>query len=315
MLQIIDYNQSYKKKWDDFIQKSKNGTFLFFRDYMEYHSNRFKDSSLLFVKNTIIYAVLPANIDHKILYSHQGLTYGGFIFSNKVSIGDVLQMFELLISKLNTLGIEKVIYKAIPYIYHKLPSQEDIYALFRINAKKIGCNISSSIFQSNKIKFNESRKSGLRKATKQSLSVNISEQYDQFIEILNENLNKKYGIQAVHTASEIISLRSLFPENIKLYVVQKSNRIIAGTILYMMPHYIHVQYMAANEEGKQTGALDLLFDHLINKIYTSVPVLDFGHSSEQNGHYLNENLIFQKEGFGGRAVCYDFYAALSCKIR
>ena len=35
---------------------------------------------------------------------------------------------------------------------------------------------------------------------------------------------------------------------------------------------------------------------------------DFGVSTEQRGSYLNEGLIFQKEGFGGRAICYDTYA-------
>jgi hypothetical protein len=35
--------------------------------------------------------------------------------------------------------------------------------------------------------------------------------------------------------------------------------------------------------------------------------LDFGKSTETHSDILNENLIYQKEGFGARAVCYDTY--------
>ena len=60
-------------------------------------------------------------------------------------------------------------------------------------------------------------------------------------------------------------------------------------------------------EGKELGVLDLLFDYLINQEYTNYPYFDFGQSTEQMGNYLNESLIFQKEGFGGRGMCYDIY--------
>ena len=36
-------------------------------------------------------------------------------------------------------------------------------------------------------------------------------------------------------------------------------------------------------------------------------IFDFGISTEQGGRYLNEGLIFQKEGFGARTVVYDTY--------
>ena len=71
---------------------------------------------------------------------------------------------------------------------------------------------------------------------------------------------------------------------------------------------IHTQYIASTDEGKAEGALDLLFDKLINNnVYPSALYFDFGKSTENGGHYLNNNLIFQKEGFGGRGVCYDTY--------
>ena len=70
---------------------------------------------------------------------------------------------------------------------------------------------------------------------------------------------------------------------------------------------LHTQYISANARGKQLGAIDLLFDHLINHIYCDYPVIDFGKSTVSDSADLNSQLIFQKEGFGASAVCYDTY--------
>ena len=70
---------------------------------------------------------------------------------------------------------------------------------------------------------------------------------------------------------------------------------------------VHVQYISANYEGKELGALDMLFDYLINTQYKEYDYFDFGQSTEQMGNFLNENLLFQKEGFGGRGVIYPVY--------
>ena len=47
-IDIVKYNHNMKAEWDAFVKTSKNGTFLFMRDYMEYHNDRFIDYSLLF---------------------------------------------------------------------------------------------------------------------------------------------------------------------------------------------------------------------------------------------------------------------------
>ena len=60
------------------------------------------------------------------------------------------------------------------------------------------------------------------------------------------------------------------------------------------------------------SAVDLLFHHLINGTYADVPYFDMGTSVEEGGRVLNEGLIFQKEGFGGRAVVYDTYELDLC---
>jgi hypothetical protein len=307
MIEVKKYNKENKFEWDAIVKNSKNGTFILQRDYMDYHSHLFVDFSLVIYKKGKIEAVIPGNRMNNIFYSHQGLTYGGLLCSHRITVQDVLNIFDLIDDFLLQSGIEEVVYKPIPYIYHLLPSQEDIYALFRRNAQKIICNISSTIYQNNKLKFIESRKSGIRKAISSNLKIVESSNFHDFWNILVENLHKSHGVRPVHTCDEIIYLSDKFPDSIKLYLVQSDKRIFAGTVLYITPMVVHVQYISANLEGKENGSLDFLFFELINNIFKSIPYFDFGHSTESNGNILNNKLIFQKEGFGGRGVVYDIY--------
>lgn len=307
MFEIKEYTLDLANDWNSFVEKSKNGTFLFNRNYMDYHSDRFKDYSLLVYRKGKLYTVLPANRVDDVLYSHQGLTYGGFIMSSKVTALEMTEVFNYVNKYLSQDGIKKVVYKPIPFIYHQMPAQEDLYALFKSNARIIGRNISSTIYQNNKIRFIESRKSGIRKSLKNNIVVKESDDYASFWKILNDNLLNKYETAPVHSLEEIKLLNSRFPQNIRLYLAYNNNVPIGGTIIYITAQVLHTQYISANNEGKELGALDLIFDQLINKEYKNIPIFDFGQSTEQMGKVLNESLIFQKEGFGGRGVVYDIY--------
>jgi len=305
---IEKYQKEKHNIWNHFVAKSKNGTFLFDRRYMDYHEDRFDDHSLMIFRKDKLYALLPANRVNNTLYSHQGLTFGGFIMDKNNSTSGMLEIVKETKDYLLSHGINEIIYKPTPYIYHHLPSQEDMYAFFRCcEIQTVGCNISSAIFQNNKIKFESSRKGGIVKALRAELHISESKNYSAFWNILKNNMSMKYKTKPVHTVDEIKLLHSHFPDNIKLYLVYRDKTVLGGTVLYLTHNVVHTQYISASLEGKKNGALDFLFDHLINKLYTSIPCFDFGHSTEQMGKYLNEQLIFQKEGFGGRGVTYNTY--------
>jgi predicted N-acyltransferase len=157
------------------------------------------------------------------------------------------------------------------------------------------------------MRFSESRKSGIRKAHRQGLTVAESTDFAAFWQILNENLTGKYGVRPVHSVAELELLHSRFPEKIRLYMAFDGETPVGGTLLFLTPQVLHTQYISANAFGKQHGAIDLLFDHLINNTYKDYPYIDFGKSTVSDSADLNEQLIFQKEGFGARAVCYDTY--------
>jgi hypothetical protein len=306
-LRVFPYTKQDKELWDSFVSRSKNGVFLFYRDYMEYHSDRFTDHSLLFYKGGKLVALLPANIDHRTLYSHGGLTFGGIISGYDMSQELMLEIFSKLAEHCGTQGVTQVIYKVVPYIYHSAPADEDLYALFRNSAMLIARNVSSSIALPQKQPFDSSRKDNIRKANKNALTVRESTDYEAFMEIAKETLAARHGVRPVHTVEEIKLLASRFPDNIKLFASYKDEVMLAGIVMYESRNVAHMQYAANSKQGWNIGAQDIIEDYLINQYYRDKKCFDFGISTEKSGQLLNFGLISRKEKFGASAVTYDIY--------
>ena len=307
-MKVVKYSEEYRKVWDAFILTAKNGHFLFFRNYMEYHSDRFVDHSLLvFDDKERLLAVLPANIQGNIVYSHQGLTFGGFVTCSRVTTQIMLDIFSSVIECLKSIQVETLLYKSIPSIYTELSAQEDRYSLFVHDAQLIRRDVSSAIDLRVPFKYSKGRKWTVNKAKKESIEVFQAGDYKGFWQLLSAVLSSQHGAKPVHSLSEIEYLHNCFPENIKLFVAKKSDEVMSGAVIYETASVAHTQYLANSEEGREIGALDFLLDYLIKDIYKGKKYFDFGISTEEGGRILNKGLIAQKEGFGARAIAHDFY--------
>ena len=237
MFEIRRYTPADAGDWNQFVAESKNGTFLFDRRYMDYHADRFSDYSLMVFRRGRLYALLPANADGATLVSHQGLTYGGLMTNERATAADIVQVFKRLNDYLRNEGFRRVVYKPVPWIYHRQPSEEDLYAL---------------------------------------------------VEICGATLSARGLSSTITTPSRLWPMK-------------------CRPVLYVTDRVVHSQYIAANARGKVIHALDLLFEVVIRQSLEDHPYFDFGISTEEHGTYLNEQLIYQKEGFGGRGLCYDWY--------
>ncbi|MBQ0085830.1 MAG: GNAT family N-acetyltransferase [Prevotella sp.] len=309
-MQVVRYTIEWEEAWNNFIEDSKNGTFLLNRNYMDYHKDRFKDCSLIFSEGDTIMGVLPANWaeEEKTVYSHQGLTYGGLIMNPKCTSAHVMQMMNEAIDYCkNTLGAEKMIYRAVPIIYQKYPSQEDLYYIWQHGGTIKQRLLSSSILMKRPLKFHHSRTASINKAIRNELYVEKNLDPQDFWVVLEEVLQEHHSAKPVHTLQEMTTLMESFPREIQLFTVKKDKRVIAGTILYVTPQVVHTQYIASNNEGRNNGALDLLFKYLIQEKFKHITFFDFGTSNEDAGHSINTGLIAQKEHYGGRGVVYDTY--------
>ena len=308
MFEVRRYSPDKASEWNLFVATSKNGTFLFDRRYMDYHSDRFEDCSLMVYRKGQLFALLPGNRKGNVFVSHQGLTYGGFVTDAQATAEHVCEAFVAVNEWLRTEDFRKVVYKPMPWIYQMLPAEEDVYALFvRCHARLVERDVSSTVFLHHRLKFTESRLSGIRKARRSGFEVRESDDIDAFWTILSENLRVKYNAMPVHTASEMRLLKERFPDKIRLFMTYQGDMPMGGTVLYLTPQVVHTQYISASSEGKQLGALDLLFDYLLNEMDFHRPYFDFGTSARENSNEVLSSLIFQKQGFGGRSVCYDWY--------
>jgi hypothetical protein len=307
-IEIRVYSSELKNQWDDFVSAAKNSVFLFYRDYMDYHSDRFQDHSLMFFRDNCLVALLPANIKNNTLYSHAGLTFGGVLSGCNMSTAIMLDIFSSLISNCRAQGINKIVYKAIPYIYHSVPADEDLYALFNFKAKLLARNVTSSIYEPLPLKFFERRLRAIKKAQKNNLKVVRSYDFKRYMQIVEDVLKERHGVKPVHTSHEIELLAKRFPDNIKLFSCFKNETMLAGVIIYESKTVAHAQYIANSNEGRDLGALDLVFNHLVNDFCKASRYFDFGISNEKSGESLNLGLIDYKESFGASAVMHDIYS-------
>ncbi len=302
------YKSTDKSAWDGFVKKAKNATFLFQRDFMDYHSDRFEDYSLIAFDDKKLVAVLPANIKDGVLHSHQGLSYGGLVLGEKTTFLETLDIFKSLLAFLSSEGISTLNLKLLPKIYNTLPSDEMDYLLFLLQAKLVRRDLSCSVFNANPLKIESSnRLRGIKKGVKNELQVREESNFDSFWkEVLEPNLKQIYGEKPVHSLKEINLLKSYFPENIKQFNVYKDQKIVAGTTIFETNEVAHAQYISANEIGRKTGGLDFLFHHLLQH-FSHKKYFDFGISNESQGMKVNKGLMHWKESFGGRGIVHDFY--------
>jgi hypothetical protein len=310
-MEATRYSEGQKSVWNDFVHAAKNGTFLFLRDYMDYHADRFPDCSLMF-KNERghLLAVLPAHYDaeQRRVGSHGGLTFGGFVLSPRITAEEVIALFQTAKEWMQSnLDAETWFYKPVPYIYSTLPAQEDLYALFLQDAQLTERRLSSVVEMDHCPAFRTTRKQGCARALKAGITIEESDDLPIFWGMLDTLLEEKYATHPVHTLSEIQLLKERFPQQIRLFLAKQNEHVVGGTLIYEYRQVAHCQYIASTSEGRSTGALDMLFTHLLHERFLSKRYFDFGTSVEQGGRVLNGGLIFQKEGFGGRGVVYDTY--------
>lgn len=327
MIRIRRYAPADKELWNGFVADSKNATFLFFREYMDYHADRFRDHSLLFFdEKERLVALLPGNettepvaekagAEQRVYYSHQGLTYGGFLLSLHSRMAEVMQLFGALLDYLKGEGFAALYYKRIPMIYHRYPAQEEGYALWRCGAQMTTCLISSTVLlEESRIQTTEARRYQRCRSVKAAGYRMIQDAaLEEFWPMEVLNLQLRYGAVPVHTLEEMTLLQGRFPDKIRCFHASHEEDGIpvpeAGAVIYEAPPVAHVQYGAATSRGKKERVLEFLYLSLIEHYAqdSRFRYFDFGTSNEDGGRFLNEGLISQKEGFGGRGVVYETY--------
>ncbi len=307
------YNSELLGYWNSFIKESKNATFLLDRNYMDYHKHRFADYSLMVYNGNELIALLPLNIVETEVYSHQGLTYGGFVFGKNIRIKEAMECVYSVLKYLEENGIEKLNLKLLPDFYTTMPADDIKYILWMLDAENYRMDTAMSVFKGQELNYQERRKRSINKSKKMNPEIKSTghKEFEVFWEnILEPNLMDRYGVKPVHTLEEILCLYNYFPENIRQYNVYVNGKIMAGATIYSTDYVSHAQYISGSPLGRAEGHLDYLFDYLIKNELQIKNVFDLGICNEENGRNFNQGLLDWKEGFGGRACIHYFYSIL-----
>ena len=242
---VKKYDQNDYKIWNDFIAQAKNATFLFHRDFMEYHKDRFEDFSLLVYQDEKLISILPANKVGNSLYSHQGLTYGGLVFTAKVKGAKVEAVLDAVLYFLKENLFETFYYKPIPNFYFPEGNNEIDFFLFKRGAVLDRKEMNLAVNLELPLQISKSKLKHFRRIEDLDLDIMEEEDFNPFWEkILEPRLLEKFNVKPVHTKEEILLLKQNFPENIRQYSVYQNDEIIAGITIFETENVVKSQYGA-----------------------------------------------------------------------
>jgi hypothetical protein len=307
------YREEDAELWDTLTAESWNGTFLHQRRFLAYHGERFQDLSLVVEDDRgRIIGVFPAALDPgrtDTVVSHPGLSYGGLVHNGALRGAVMLEVLQGISGMYREMDLRYLRYKAVPNIYHVVPSADDLYALFRLGAVRYRCDLSAAVDLDSRGKSSKLRLRNLGKAQRADVRVAFGPRYlEPFWAVLEENLRTKHNTRPVHTLEEITFLHSRFPEQIRCIVGTVGQRVVAGVVVFDSPRVAHVQYSASTAAGNSVGASTMVMDYATGQSADlGARYFDFGISNEQEGRILNEGLYRFKTSFGAGGVVHEFY--------
>jgi hypothetical protein len=300
------FDESLSRDWNQALETSRNGIFLFHRDYMGYHQERFDECSLIAYSNGLPIAVLPATRIGNEAISHSGLTFGGIIFDRQLRFEQVSEVVDGFLATLRSVGVEKLTIKLVPEFLWKYPAGEVPYLLWRKGFTLSRRDLSQLLPFGDSLPLNKSKRAAIQKARKSGLTTREGN-VDEVHALITQVLASRHGVDPVHSKSDLALLQSRFPDHILLRSATSAECAIAAVVIYKYGAVWHTQYLATSEQGRELGALDLLISTVIDEAKTSGALaMSFGTSSEEQGTRVNIGLAWQKESFGARSVCHDF---------
>ena len=306
-LSVEQYTPEHRREWDDFVRGSTNGTFLFERGYMEYHADRFADCSLMVRARPGGAAVglLPANRRGSVVESHGGLTFGGVIRDQAMTLSRMLALLDAVAEFLRERAVRVLHYRAIPHVYHRGPGEEDLYALGLRGARLLHRAPLSVLDARHRVAPQKRRERGARRAAAAAVECGEHDDLQGYWRLLEHALEERYQARPVHTLAEMAELRRRFPGHIRLFASHAGGEMVAGVLVYESASVARTQYIAASPKGRRLGALDMLLGHLCDEVFATKPFIDLGTSDAAGGTGPNPGVLEFKESLGARLVVQD----------
>jgi hypothetical protein len=316
-MDIVRFEKKYHDQWEDFTAASSNGTIFHTRKFLSYHApGKFKDSSLLFFEDKKLVSVLPAAAlerDGKYtLSSHQGASYGGFVYKDSLSIREAFNLTEGLIDFAIKEKFERILITHSPFVYQKRYNNYIDFAFqkngFGYAKREVSSVVALDVGEDDVLKlFKPESRTAVRRAEKLGVVIKKSEDYEAYYEILQNNLAMRHNVQPAHTLEELLRLKKLFGPKIQLVGAYLDGKMIAGVVnFYCNDKVVLVFYISHNPEFQNYRAVNLLFYEIIrDSVKKGLGYLDFGLFTVNMDP--NWGLGRFKENFGARGILRDYF--------
>jgi hypothetical protein len=312
-LRVRPYAEADDGAWEQLVARSWNGTFLHSRRFLSYAADEFVDASLVVegAKGRIagVFAAAVHETDPAMIESHEGLSYGGLVHDGSLGGQAMLSVLEAVAERYYHDGKRTLRIKTVPYVYHRIPAEDDLYALFRLGATRSRCHLASVIDVRNRPAPSKRRVRSLRKAERAGVRVERGADFlAPFWSVLTDRLSGKHDAVPFHTLPQMLHLQSLFPQTIECVVGTLGGRVIAGVVLFRTTLVLHAQYIASDERGYETSAVDLVLRACIDEcVERGTRYFSLGNSTLYGGRVFSETLYQFKSEFGAGAVVHESY--------
>jgi hypothetical protein len=317
MLEIKKFTIEQLDLWEKIAKRANNGTIFHTRKFLSYHPpGRFIDHSLIIYKKDKPYILFPAAErkigEKRFLVSHPGASYGSFVVPDELPFADSYKIVESLLSYAKSQKFDGIRLTPPPTIYSSRLSNYLEFALLQHGFTYLKREISSLLFlestvEQNLEKFKASHQRAVRKAIKEGVEVRESDKFEEFYEILQNNLKIRHNVIPTHTLDELLKLKELFPDKIKLFGAFLKNKMVAGVVNFACTDDVVLAfYISHNEKYQETRALNLLFYSIFDwAIKNEFKVFDFGIFTVNEDP--NFGLARFKENFGASGMFRDTF--------
>lgn len=314
---IEKYNRDLSGWWDKFVWKANNGTLFHTRRFLSYHDEgKFQDHSLIFSEGSTACALFPAAlrvIDGKrVLSSHCGASYGGFVYDEKTSIRTAFDLVESLLEHAEKEKIDRIEMTLPPLIYLARPSNYIDFALYKngfIYKKREVSSVIPLDFNTGDIyqQFKPEARTATRRSQKLGVKIKIKEDFSQFYPILKKNLKLRHNVNPTHTLEELLRLKKLFPERILQFGAYLEDKMIAGVTNFLCNDRVVLAfYISHDEDYQKYRPVNFLFYEIIKwSIEKGYKFLDYGIFTVNEDP--NWGLGKFKESFGARGILRETF--------
>ena len=314
-MQFIEYTDDWKDKWDQFVPASDNGTIFHLRKFLSYHpKSRFKDTSLLVIKNKKLFSIFPAvevvQDGEKVLSSHRGASYGGFVYNIDLNLKDAFELIEGLTDFAKAKNFNGIQLTLPPIIYETKYSNYIDFALVKNGFQYLKRELSSVVqLDINRVEllstYRAEARTAVNKAIKKGVVIKECDNYEEYYEILRKNLKLRHNVTPTHSLEELIKLKNMFPDEIRLWGAFLDKKLIAGVCNFSANKEVVLAfYISHDEDYQEYRAVNLLFYEIMKKYQDEgFRFLDFGIFTVDMDP--NWGLARFKENFGARGIFRD----------